>query len=501
MAGRQGLEPRFTGPEPVVLPLNDLPVVRERAGDYSRCPGRTQRPHPDPLPEGEGVGFAKFHLSRRCHDSFEARLPHRLRRGRRGMGDAGAPARRPPDRAGVRGADLGREAPRARRPGARRGAQGGRLVRRHPDQPLPEPDGHDALADRPRDGKAEPGAVGLRRRDVRLRRPRARERRVGLRGVERGDPRGGASRGEGGRRDREGERGTAPRAGPPRAGAEVRGRLPDAHREGPVRRADRREARPPPSRGRGGEEGAGRLHGDRVHRAARRAPVVRLDGRQPDRAAHLPDRAGDDGDGRRAGTQAEVAHLPAALRDSGLRSGRARGPARQRAANRRGGRQPPEGAVGLARQEGPRPPADAPRADDPRVDRALDGARPGARLRGELRRDVVPDDRQARQVPRRIGHRELQRRPHAQGKPLDVRLRRRRREDEAVPDHPVGDLRRLPDDPRPGAPDRPGRVDGVLLRRLVRVGPVPADAERLARAGENRDDARRPRLRSRRTGS
>ena len=28
MAGRQGLEPRFTGPEPVVLPLNDLPVGR-----------------------------------------------------------------------------------------------------------------------------------------------------------------------------------------------------------------------------------------------------------------------------------------------------------------------------------------------------------------------------------------------------------------------------------------------------------------------------------------
>ena len=29
VAGRQGLEPRLTGPEPVVLPLNDLPVVRK----------------------------------------------------------------------------------------------------------------------------------------------------------------------------------------------------------------------------------------------------------------------------------------------------------------------------------------------------------------------------------------------------------------------------------------------------------------------------------------
>src|SRR5256885_925753 len=34
LAGRQGLEPRFTGPEPVVLPLNDLPVARGSA-DYS----------------------------------------------------------------------------------------------------------------------------------------------------------------------------------------------------------------------------------------------------------------------------------------------------------------------------------------------------------------------------------------------------------------------------------------------------------------------------------
>ena len=44
LAGRQGLEPRFTGPEPVVLPLNDLPVVR-RIADYSRRlpPRQTRR--------------------------------------------------------------------------------------------------------------------------------------------------------------------------------------------------------------------------------------------------------------------------------------------------------------------------------------------------------------------------------------------------------------------------------------------------------------------------
>ena len=49
LAGRQGLEPRFTGPEPVVLPLNDLPVARGRA-DYSGRPGGRQTagdaPHP-----------------------------------------------------------------------------------------------------------------------------------------------------------------------------------------------------------------------------------------------------------------------------------------------------------------------------------------------------------------------------------------------------------------------------------------------------------------------
>jgi hypothetical protein len=40
LAGRQGLEPRFTGPEPVVLPLNDLPVARGRADYSGRLPSR-----------------------------------------------------------------------------------------------------------------------------------------------------------------------------------------------------------------------------------------------------------------------------------------------------------------------------------------------------------------------------------------------------------------------------------------------------------------------------
>src|SRR5947209_3440577 len=35
LAGRQGLEPRFIGPEPIVLPLNDLPTIAaKRAGRW-----------------------------------------------------------------------------------------------------------------------------------------------------------------------------------------------------------------------------------------------------------------------------------------------------------------------------------------------------------------------------------------------------------------------------------------------------------------------------------
>ena len=76
--------------------------------------------------------------------------------------------------------------------------------------------------------------------------------------------------------------------------------------------------------------------------------------------------------------------------------------------------EPPQGTFGVAGQEGPRPPPDAPLAHDPRVDRPLDGARSRARLRGELRGHVVRDDRQAREVPRRRGHRELLRRQDRQ---------------------------------------------------------------------------------------
>src|SRR5688500_20307552 len=51
LAGRQGLEPRFIGPEPIVLPLNDLPAeskpaagCRVKAGDATcRLTPRSRR--------------------------------------------------------------------------------------------------------------------------------------------------------------------------------------------------------------------------------------------------------------------------------------------------------------------------------------------------------------------------------------------------------------------------------------------------------------------------
>jgi hypothetical protein len=43
MAGRQGFEPRLSGPEPPVLPLDDLPeglILENRSGDFKDLPGR-----------------------------------------------------------------------------------------------------------------------------------------------------------------------------------------------------------------------------------------------------------------------------------------------------------------------------------------------------------------------------------------------------------------------------------------------------------------------------
>jgi hypothetical protein len=55
LAGRQGLEPRLTGPEPVVLPLNDLPVARGSADYSGRATLRQTRASEDELVARGGV--------------------------------------------------------------------------------------------------------------------------------------------------------------------------------------------------------------------------------------------------------------------------------------------------------------------------------------------------------------------------------------------------------------------------------------------------------------
>ena len=69
-------------------------------------------------------------------------------------------------------------------------------------------------------------------------------------------------------------------------------------------------------------------------------------------------------------------------------------------------------------------------------------------------------------------------------------------------------LRRLPDDARPGAPDRPEDVARLQLRRQLVLDSLPADAERVAPAGQPRREReghhrrhRRRRARSRAMGA
>ena len=71
-----------------------------------------------------------------------------------------------------------------------------------------------------------------------------------------------------------------------------------------------------------------------------------------------------------------------------------------------------EGEAGRPGPQGPRPAAVAPRADDPRDRRARDRARSHRRLRGELRRHELRQDRRPRQAEIRIAEVQRHRRPH-----------------------------------------------------------------------------------------
>ncbi len=182
-----------------------------------------------------------------------------------------------------------------------------------------------------------------------------------------------------------------------------------------------------------------------------------------------------------------------------LRGGHPRPAASRGPPGRRRSGQPPEGALGPPGQARPGAAAHPPRPHHPRIHRPLHRARPGAGLGGQLRRHLVPDHRQAGQVPGRGRPRQLPGRPHPPREPVHLRLGRRRRGHRRVPHHRQGDLRRLPDHPRPGPPGGRQRLHRLLLRRLVRLGAVPAHAQRLAGARRQAGDPERPHRRRRTT--
>ena len=105
-------------------------------------------------------------------------------------------------------------------------------------------------------------------------------------------------------------------------------------------------------------------------------------------------------------------------------------PAQARRIGRRGGR-PPQGALDHAGQEGPGAAADA-TSGSPSTNRSA--TRPSSTARWATKRTTpapVPHARQAGQDPDRRRPRQLPGRPHPAREPVDLRLRRRRREDHA----------------------------------------------------------------------
>ena len=271
------------------------------------------------------------------------------------------------------------------RPRARE--EGRRDVRGRADQPLPEPGRDAALADGPRDRQAQPRPGRLRLRDLRLRDPRPRGRGLGLLGLARRHEGRDRPRREGGRRDREGERAAPEGARAARARPGVHGLVRDADREGPVRRS-----RSP----RSSTSCAGRAKRRRRSRASsrrtassrsasstgssprrREASSRRRSSRSPPSSRRPPSSAGASTKTRTYRPNASTAGYEVVTRADLAGNARRVG---EEVVNHL------KAPVRGAGEEGPRPPADAPRPHDPRVDRPLDRARPRARLRGELRR-------------------------------------------------------------------------------------------------------------------
>ena len=110
-----------------------------------------------------------------------------------------------------------------------------------------------------------------------------------------------------------------------------------------------------------------------------------------------------------------------------------------------------------------------------RVVRPSDRARPRARSRGGIRRDVVPDPRPARHVPLRQRARDHDRRLDASARARHLRLGRRGRGGAAVGARRPGHLHRLPLIARDRRRDRPAEQRHDARRRLVAPADHPHD--------------------------
>ena len=124
-----------------------------------------------------------------------------------------------------------------------------------------------------------------------------------------------------------------------------------------------------------------------------------------------------------------------------------------------------------------------PLAHHPRVDRARHRARPGAGLRGRLRRHVVRHPGQARPPAVRVRRHARHRRPHRRARPGHHRLRRRGRGRAVLGPDQRRRPDRLPARPADGAAQGLRAVERVRVRRLARPHAAAADGERVAAAG------------------
>ncbi|CAA9343985.1 MAG: TldD family protein, Actinobacterial subgroup, partial [uncultured Gemmatimonadaceae bacterium] len=328
-----------------------------------------------------------------------------------------------------------------------------------------------------------PGHRHRRHRVVRRGRARARERRVGVRGDERREQGRRAARRARGRphRARVALGAAPPRRAGPRHGAE--GGVAHADQDRPARGADRDQGRPPARRQRGRAQGAGRAVRELGAAAAARGEDARHHRQHARHADVLPRGAAVHRHGHRHRRLPELHRGARAARlRLGVRGEPRHGRERGAVGVARGGEAQGEVGGGGALRPHPRPAQ--PLAHHPRVDRPPHGARPRARLRGQLRRHQLrrAPREGARQAQVRARVHEHPGRPHAARVAGARGVGRRGRAGRPVAHRRQGDVQGLPDYARPGAVHRGAHRRQALARLLVRAElerrAVPAHAER-----------------------